>query len=354
MGKKKESGTDCFYKTLKNNNIKNNNIKNNNSKKYDVITIGGAMEDLFFEVDDFIMLEDPKLHQGKKLLAFEYGCKIGVPSMENFLGGGANNAAISFSRLGLRTAFMGAIGDDDRGKRIISNLIKNDVSTSFLTIKKNIQTGVSFILVGPGNEHVAFTYRGANGAFKFSSKDKNRLNESRWLYVTSLSAGWRKTLNGIFSTNCKIAWNPGREQLAAGTSQLSNYLLKTKVLICNYSEARTLTSNSETDIEKLLKKLNSFGPEIIIITNGADGAHAFDGSRFYYQACEKILKPLNTTGVGDSFGSTFIAGHHLFDGDVQASLKMASKNAAAVVNSHGAQTGLLKFRHLNSGRSKKK
>ncbi len=304
------------------------------------------MEDLFFEIDDFIMLEDPKIHEGKKLLAFEYGCKIGVPVMENFIGGGANNAAIAFSRMGFKTAFLCCIGIDDRGDRIVENLKDNNISTHLVCRKKNEQTGVSFILVGPGHEHIAFTYRGANGLFKFQKKHKKILNESRWLYVTSLSTSWRKTLDGIFSTKCMIAWNPGREQLSAGAEELAPYLAKTKVLICNHSEAMKLSGISDPKIssESLLNKIK--GPEIIIITNGTKGAHAYDGKKIYFSECIKIKKPLNTTGVGDAFGSSFVVGVDIYKGDIQKAMELASKNAAEVVNSHGAQAGLMKFKKI--------
>lgn len=347
-------------------------------KRYDVITIGGAMEDVFFEVDDFQMIENPKILAGKKLLGFEYGSKVGVPAMQSSFGGGANNAAIAFSRLGFRTAFMGVIGDDGRGEMMIKNLIQNEVSTRFLKIQKNMQTGVSFILVGPDNEHVAFTYRGANSMLKIELKDKKKLEECKWLFVTSLTHEWRSSLKNIFNINCHIAWNPGRVQLAEGCKTLAPFLKKTDIFICNHSEALTLTTSAKKvrdklanlttrpvarsieliyqptnspakSIEMLLKEIHSFGPKIVIITQGSKGAYAYDGKKITFQSCIKITKPLNTAGVGDAFGSSFVAGMELYKGNIKKALELAAKNAASVVLCHhGAQEGLLSLSQVNT------
>ena len=347
-------------------------------KRYDVITIGGAMEDVFFEVDDFQMIEDKAIKAGKKMLAFEYGSKVGVPAMQSSFGGGANNAAIAFSRLGFRTAFMGVIGDDGRGEMMIKNLIQNEVSTRFLKIQKNMQTGVSFILVGPDNEHVAFTYRGANAMLKIEVKDKKKLEECKWLFVTSLTHEWKTSLKNIFNTNCRVAWNPGRVQLAAGCKALAPFLKKTDIFICNHSEALTLTASAKKvrdklakvttrsnersieliykpanapskTIDMLLKEIRSYGPKIVIITQGSNGAFAYDGKKITFQSCIKISKPLNTAGVGDAFGSSFVAGMELYKGNIKKALELSAKNAASVVLCHhGAQEGLLSLPHINN------
>lgn len=55
--------------------------------KYNVITIGGITEDVFFTVDDYLMINNQKDLLHKKMLAFEYGAKIGVPEVTCASGG---------------------------------------------------------------------------------------------------------------------------------------------------------------------------------------------------------------------------------------------------------------------------
>ncbi|MFH1956679.1 MAG: carbohydrate kinase family protein, partial [Patescibacteria group bacterium] len=77
-----------------------------------------------------------------------------------------------------------------------------------------------------------------------------------------------------------------------------------------------------------LKILKESGPEIIVITNGKKGAYAYNGKKYYYQKSVKIKKQMNTIGVGDIFGSSFVAGLELYNNDMQKSMRLAAKNAA--------------------------
>ena len=79
----------------------------------------------------------------------------------------------------------------------------------------------------------------------------------------------------------------------------------------------------------------------MVITNGRFGADAYDGEKYYHQDIIKERKRLDTTGVGDAFGSTFIAGLVMFNGDISKALKLSAKNTASVICRQGAQNGLL-------------
>lgn len=320
--------------------------------KYDVITIGGATEDIFFTVDDFVLINDTKDVVPKKLLAFEYGSKVGVPHVSVAFGGGAANAAVAFARLGLRTAIMGAVGNDGRGKAIIRNLLANKVKSTMIESISNAHSGVSFILVHPGHDHIVFTHRGANDNFHLSSKQSKELAKASYIYVTSLSGNWKKTLTTIFDQAKSVAWNPGRQQIAAGLKILAPYLHQTNVLICNKDEATDLilsdkqarhSAPSLNSLKYLLREIKKYVPGYVVITNGEQGAMAIKDKKIYLQKIIKAKKVISTTGVGDAFGSSFVAGLHLYKGDIEAALLLAAKNSAAVVGSQGAQKGLLRL-----------
>jgi ribokinase len=323
---------------------------------YDVITIGGVTEDLFFTVDDYIMINNREDVLRKKLLAFEYGAKIGVTRTSESFGGGAANAAAAFSRLSLKTAIIAAIGDDTRGKGILDNLKVNKIDTRLIQKIKRGQSGLSFILVSPKHDHIVFTHRGANSELKIGVAEIKALRAAHWTYLTSLSGPWQKVLKSVFASAHCIAWNPGRKQLAAGFMSLRSYLKKTDVLICNRDEAIELAMSHPNlgsdnvkgldDIRQLLKIIRDFGCRLVIITNGGHGADAYDGQTFYYQKAIAVKKIIDTTGVGDAFGSSFVAGLEKYKGDIKKALLLAAKNAAAVLSKHSAQRGLLLKRNL--------
>lgn len=319
---------------------------------YDVITIGGATEDLFFTVDDYTFINQTEHGLPQKLLAFEYGSKVGVPEVTSAYGGGASNVAVQLARLGFKVAMVGTVGRDRRGWGIIYNLEKHRVGIRHLHKHEKVFSGVSFILVQPGHDHIIFTHRGANDYLVINNKARRDIKRAKGVYVTSLSGNWKKILPTIFSASRNIVWNPGRQQIAAGLRFLAPYLKQTKILICNKDEAldlvnsQTTAAKKITDLRPALKELQKHVIGCVVITNGDKGAVAYDGKTYYSQKVIKIKKVVDTTGVGDAFGASFLAGIKKYNGDIKIALQLAAKNSALVLSEIGAQSGLSKLHRL--------
>lgn len=321
------------------------------SMKYDFITIGGVCEDQFIYTKEGVVIDNKKDLLRQKLIGFEYGAKVLVDQAENSFGGGSANAAIAFARLGFKTSTVVAIGKDARGSEIIKNFKQNKVGIGLVQKIKDQISGYSAIIVAGDKEHVAFPVRGANHYLVLDKSTKKEIAKSEWLYLTSLSGDWQTTIADVFSNKgtAKVVWNPGHVQLSAGLKYLSNYLRETQVLIVNIDEARELlmsagktkkVSASLKKIEDIGRAVKDLGPKMVVITDGSKGACVITGDGKYAFKPEKISNALNTVGVGDAFGSTFIAGLKMFD-DVDKALALAGRNSARVVRSHGAQIGLL-------------
>ncbi|MCK4554660.1 hypothetical protein KAU19_06930, partial [Candidatus Parcubacteria bacterium] len=330
--------------------------------KYDVITIGGATEDITFYTKKGILIDNKKDILRQKLLAFEYGAKIQIDKAYSTFGGGAANTAVCLSHLGFNVASLVAIGDDGRGELIERNLKKHGVDISLAQKIKDIESGFSFLLVGQSNEHIVFSNRAANTKLRITEEDLENLKYTNWIYITSLSGNWREVLESVFSVQgIKVAWNPGHIQLHLGVRVIGKYFKKTKVLIINKDEAIELVMSDEqykntrlrqgyggqesrkflNNIKNLLTIIKSWGPEIVVITNGKYGADAYDGNKFYHQDILQEKKREDTTGVGDAFGSTFIAGLELYNGNIKKAMQLSVKNTASVIGKQGAQNGLL-------------
>ncbi|MBI2459000.1 MAG: hypothetical protein HYV53_00415 [Parcubacteria group bacterium] len=321
--------------------------------KYDFITIGGATEDITFYTAEGILVDNKKDLTRQKLLAFEYGAKIKVDKSFSGFGGGAANAAVGLANFGFKTACFCAIGQDSRGQRILDNFKKRGVDLALVQKIKNIETGFSFLLVGPANEHIVFSNRAANDELGIRNKELGIMENAGWFYLTSLSGSWQANLDKIFSVKgVKIAWNPGHRQILTGFKELEKYFKKTTCLIVNKDEALELAVSLKkyktksraflNQVKNLLFILSSGGPEIILITSGRQGASAMAQGKIYHQPIIKESRRADTTGVGDAFGSAFIAGLELYKQDIKKSLFLAAKNAASVISAPGAQNGLLK------------
>ncbi|OGF18833.1 hypothetical protein A3D54_02690 [Candidatus Falkowbacteria bacterium RIFCSPHIGHO2_02_FULL_45_15] len=324
--------------------------------KYDIVTIGGAVEDVTFHTAEGILIDNKQDVLRQRLLAFEYGAKIKVKSTHTTFGGGAANAAVAAARLGLKSACLCAVGDDERGKKIVANLQAEGVDTSLVQTIKGETSGFSFLLVGPGDEHVIFSSRAANAKLTVPAGLLDDL-QSEWLYVTSLSGQWRATLKTIFKYDrrFKIAWNPGNIQLSEGQSFIRNNLAKVAVFDVNEDEATELVVADQkvmrrrqqnakflNNIHNLLTVIKSYGPGTAVITRGKKGADAYDGYKFFHANIRKEGKRVNTTGVGDAFGSSFVCGLKFFNGHIGQAMDLGMRNTAAVIAQPGAQAGLLR------------
>jgi sugar/nucleoside kinase (ribokinase family) len=321
--------------------------------KYDIITIGGATEDFSFYTHAGLLLESQKdaLHQ--KMIAFEYGAKIGIDRVYSTFGGGAANTAVNLSGLGFKVAAISSVGDDERGRAVIANLKQRRVAINLVKTIKQETTGFSFIVINKSNERIIFSHRGANTALRLRPQDVSALRQAHWNYIASLSGPyWLETLERIFSVvQTKKIWNPGEAQLSGGFRKISKFLKQTDIFCVNRDEAMELVLSTgkyrKTDfkflnnVKNLLLMIKSFGPQMVIITSGKAGADFYDGVHFYHQNIKKNQKRLDTTGVGDAFHSSFWAGLQRYHGDVKKALRLGVYNTAAVVSEIGAQNGLL-------------
>ncbi|MBU1203082.1 carbohydrate kinase family protein [Patescibacteria group bacterium] len=322
--------------------------------KNKVTTIGGATRDIMFYTDDMLILDNKADLLRQKLIAFEYGAKIYSKDVYLTFGGGGMNTAVNFANLGISTQTVLSLGSDLVGLEIIKYLKDKKISTKFVQTQKNIHTGTSFIVnVGHFNEHVIFAYRGANEKMDLSKAVIKKINTD-WVYLTSLSGNFKAGLDNIFDQalkkNIKIAWNPGSNQLKMGLKKLARYMKHTTIFDVNRDEALELVisikgKNIKNNINQLLKFLHSYGQKITVITDGHKGAYVYDGEKTYFRAASK-KRGINTTGAGDSFGSSFVAGLIRYKGNVEKSLKLAIINSNAVIMKIGAQEGLLTVRDL--------
>lgn len=319
--------------------------------KRKIIVIGGCTEDISIYTEDGVLIENKNDLLKQSLLAFEYGAKIKVNKSYSTFGGGASNVSATLASFGFDVSIISSLGNDDRGDRIIKNLKSFGVNTRLV---KRVPGGssFSFLLIGPGNEHVVFSDRASNNFLKIYEKDLKAIKQADWVYIASLSGSWRGTLEEIFSAKKpKIAWNPGGTQLKAGIKQLKKYLEKTHILTINQDEAIELVVSDDdyksknsrflNDTKNLLRIIKDWGPKIVLITKGVDGAEAYDGINYYQEDIIKAKRVADTTGVGDAFGSAFVSGLEMYKGDVQRSLKLAMYNSSSVIKEQGAQNGLL-------------
>lgn len=320
------------------------------TKKFDLITIGGAAQDIAVNLDDYQLIDNHQDLLAQRLLAVEYGSKVIAKKSFVEYGGGAANAALAATKCGLKVASLFAIGSDRRGQDIVDNLKKNKVSTNLVETFTKQQSAMSLVIIGRDGEHTIIAFRGANDLLKITTTQAKALS-SDWFYISSLSGtNWFKNLVNLTTSGKKIAWNPGQQQLSLGLIKLKPILNKTDILIVNRDEALQLLasqrhekSNLESynrDISQTIKRLWFYGPQLVIVTNDKDGVWAFAGQELLHQKAIKTKKIIDTTGVGDAFGATLTASL-IKELPLKQALLLAAEQSSAVLTKQGAQNGLI-------------
>lgn len=277
-------------------------------------------------------------------LCFEPGSKVPISDIGFFSGGGATNTSTGFSRLGFKASIVSAIGKDRDGRQVKGELKTENIDTANLVEEKK-RTPYSVILTGFGKDRVILHYSGASALLGHRHEINWGKISSDWLYVSGLHQNDTRMLQKIFlhakKIGAKTAWNPSQKELSLGMEKLSSFIEKTGVLILNSSEALSLTG--KTGIEKNLSLL-SRSAKIVAITDGANGAYACAGGKFF-SAKSFNVKVVDVTGAGDAFGCAFVAG--IAEGKTIAqALDAGCANASSVVQFLGAKNKLLSEKEI--------
>jgi sugar/nucleoside kinase (ribokinase family) len=311
-------------------------------KQIDILAIGDIATDAFIKIKDAEAVCDTNGDHCK--LCLTYAGKIPYESVEVCNAtGNSSNAAISFSRLGLSSALMSNIGDDQYGSDCIEILQKENVDTNFIKKEVGKKTNYHYVLCYDKERTILVKHEKYNYEWTNESIFKDYHSPS-WIYLSSLGEDSLSFHNEIMMylerhPNVKLAFQPGTFQIKLGYNELKNIYSRADLFLCNKEEAEKILNTDEKEISNLLKMIYDLGPKIVVITDSLNGAYSYDGKDIFFM---KALpqNPIETTGAGDSFSSSFLAS--LFLGNpIPTCLIWGALNAMSVVSYVGPQKGLL-------------
>ena len=322
---------------------------------YDVITVGSNTIDVFVYTDRSGSICIKTINEEECFISYPTGSKLLINELSFNTGGGGTNAAVSISRLGLHVGYIGKVGSDENGVKIIDMLKKEDVD--FLGIVSSScseKTGYSIILDSLGHQRTVLAYKGANNKLRFSEINTGKLG-TKWFYFSSMVGESFETLKKFSDyankNKIKIIFNPSNYLAEKGEEYLKDILKKTQILVLNDEEAALLVGRG--DARDKIIKLKKLGPEIAIITDGKNPVHCIDNKSNHYKVYPLDVKVVEATGAGDSFASSFLAGI-IKTGDIEFSLKLGIVNARSVLKYKGAKSKLLTYKEALGDISKNK
>jgi ribokinase len=311
---------------------------------YDIITVGSNTVDMFVHTDQSEIIDIHSRRGTDEYISYPVGTKMLITNLLQNFGGNGANAAVACSRLGLKTAYVGEVGVDEHGKMIIKNFKKEKIG--FLGSSKGCASGFSIILDAFEEDRTILVFKGCNNEYRFKDNQKAKL-KSKWFYLSSMLGESLKSMQRIAEyakqNKMKIAFNPSSTLLQNEPKAAINLLRFTDLLVLNKEEAECLAGQNTQEVN--IKKLMIYGPSMVAITDGKNGAIAYKDGYYYKIMPRKDLKVMETTGAGDAFASTLTAGI-ILNKPFEYCLKMAINNSESVITHHGAQNLLLSRKKL--------
>lgn len=310
-----------------------------------------AIGDIF--TDAFIKLRDDKARididpDGSKRLSMEYGTKPPYERVDIVQAVGPSpNAAVACSRLGVNAGLMAFLGDDVPGKDSLTYLQTEGIDTSTMSVQQSIKSNYYYVLRYGADRTILVR----NEAYDYQWKTPKRVPD--WLYLSLISkSAWQlhKDMLAYLDEHplTKLAFQPGTFHFEWGIDKLAPIYKRAYIVVLNREEAHLVTGNTIESIPRLATGLHALGPEVVIITDGPDGAYAS-----YNEHITKMpnypdpAPPFDRTGAGDAFASTIVAALALGE-SIETALMWAPINSMSVVQQLGAQAGLLHREELET------
>ena len=304
---------------------------------YDFVAIGDMTTDAFIRLKD---AEEHVIHNTREL-CLRFGEKVPYESVQEVRAtGNAANAAVAASRLGLRSALISWVGDDENGRECRETLRGKGVGDEFVTVENGKKTNYHYVLMFGEERTILIKHE------DFSYHLPENFEPPRYLYFSSVSEHAREFEHDVATwakahPETKLAFQPGTFQVKLGAEELRDVLSATELYFCNKEEARAMLRTEETDAKNMMEDIRRLGPKVVCITDGSNGAYLLDDSGAWHIPMFPDFTPaVNRTGAGDATASTTVAYISLGMKPIDALLR-GLVNAAAVAQGVGAQTNLL-------------
>lgn len=248
-------------------------------------------------------------------------------------GGQVATAVSGMARLGLRARFIGAVGDDDAGRRIQEPLAGLGIDLSLLKVVPGAPSQMAMIIVDArSGERTLVWYRDPKLALTPADLPPGCIENARALHLdlghleAATAAAERARSAGIPVVLDADRPLPGLERLAP------------HVDFPIVSESFSDPSHSDASASAALDALVRNGARMAVMTFGEAGALARIGDR-WIRSPGFAVEARDTTGAGDAFRAGFVLGL-LEGGDAERTLEWAHAVAAHNCTGLGAQGGL--------------
>lgn len=224
-------------------------------------------------------------------------------------GGPAATAAVAAARLGHRTAFVGAVGDDEEGERIIAGLQSEGVDTTCVVVVPGSPSGASVVVVASATSTRAISNRPLPLVDLAARPEiRDLLAASAWAHVDHI--GWRTTMTALTGSSHRplVSFDGGHQIMGFTCEGLDLYVPTVEALAIRYGNHPTA---------ELLGTARVEGAHCVVATQGSEGAHFLDGDGRLGHVGSFPVDVVSTLGAGDVFHGAVVSqlaeGHPMRD-----------------------------------------
>ena len=317
------------------------------AQQYDFVAIGDIVVDAFIELsmEHSRVLKD--VDTGRKTLMMQFGSKLPYNDVTvvNAVGN-SPNAAVSAHRLGLNAALVTSVGCDRYGKDCLDALRNEGVHTDYVKQHEGKITNYHYVLRHGPERTILIKHE----AYPYVLPDFE--TPPRFIYFSSIGEHGMPFHFEIAKyvkehPETKLVFQPGTFQIKLGHEKLKEVYEACEIFFCNKEEAQEILNTKEQDVPTLIREFKKLGPTMPVITDGPEGAYVVDedNQAWHMPMYPDPAPPVDRTGAGDSFSSTFTAAIALGKSPAEA-LAWGPVNSMSVVQQIGAQAGLLSMDQL--------
>lgn len=242
--------------------------------------------------------------------------KLGlIDSLKLYTGGCALNASIDLAKLGAEVALLGMVGNDGFGSFMVGELKKYRVDTKGLKMSDDTGSSASVVLVNKEGERSFIHTLGANAIFTDSDVDFSVIEQANIVFVagTMLMPNFDGEPCARVLKKCKemgkitvldSAWDDRGRWMDV----LAPCMPYIDYFIPSVEEAQMFAGCD--DVAKMADCFFDRGVKHVVIKVGKDGCYVRDtkNSQGITLPTYEKIKPVDTTGAGDSFCSGFLYG----------------------------------------------
>ena len=262
---------------------------------FDIIVIGDCNPDIVFRGDDV----RPEFGQHEKL----------VPDAALVIGGSGSITACACARLGLRTRFIGATGNDLFGRYMLEQLRDWGVDTTLCPVLDDLGTGFSVVL-SEGADRAILTHTGTIDGLRLEMLPLGELVRAPHVHIGSyflqpgLAAQLPELTRDLRANGVTVSVDPNWDPTENWDNGLLSLLGSVDIFLPNAAEARALSGLAGTAAAALQLGQNG---NLVVVKDGAEGCiaaqHGAISSRPGFE-----VNCVDTTGAGDAFDAGFLRG----------------------------------------------